>query len=103
MERTAIACIGTGLEKAIAYSEVWSISRFLSLWLITLENPMKRLYGHRGAVPNYPTCKYADLIQNFFMARTLSVRQIGFDGQFERVAHKEFFADGLGKLKVCVV
>ena len=59
-----------------------------------------RLYGHRGLVPNYPTCKYADLIQNFFLARTMSVRRIGFDGEFQRVAHKEFFADGLGQLKV---
>ena len=59
-----------------------------------------RLYGHRGVVPNHPTCKYADLIQNFFLARTMAVRRIGFDGEFQRVAHKEFFADGLGELKV---
>ena len=86
-----IACIGPGLAKIVRTTT------------FTVSKPQKRLYGHRGAVPNYPTCKYADLIQNFFMARTLSVRQIGFDGQFERVAHKEFFADGLGKLKVCEV
>jgi len=59
-----------------------------------------RLYGHRGVVPNHPTCKYADLIQNFFLARTMAVRRIGFDGEFQRVAHKEFFADGLGELKI---
>ena len=59
-----------------------------------------RLYGSRGSVPGYPTCKIADVIQNFFMTRTLSLRSVGFDGQFARVAHKEFFTDGIGKLKV---
>ena len=34
------------------------------------------------------------------MARTLSLRSVGFDGAFARVAHKEFFTDGLGKVKV---
>lgn len=59
-----------------------------------------RLYGSRGAVPEYPTCKLADVIQNFYLARTLSLRSVGFDGTFERIAHKEFFTDGIGKLKI---
>lgn len=59
-----------------------------------------RLYGSRGTVPEYPTCKLADVIQNFYLARTLSLRSVGFDGNFERIAHKEFFTDGIGKLKI---
>ena len=34
------------------------------------------------------------------MARTLSLRQVGFDGLFRRISHKEFFLDGLGRLKI---
>ena len=59
-----------------------------------------RTYGHRGEVPGYPTCVLADVIQNFYMARTLSLRAVGFDGLFKRISHKEFFLDGLGRLKI---
>merc|ERR1712050_297644 len=34
------------------------------------------------------------------MARTLSLRRVGFDGLFKRISHKEFFLDGLGRLKI---
>jgi len=59
-----------------------------------------RKYGHWGALAGYPTCVLADVIQNFYMARTLSLRAVAFDGLFKRVSHKEFFLDGLGRLKI---
>ena len=37
---------------------------------------------------------------NFWMARTLSIRRIGFDNEFTRFAHKEIFVDGRGKLAI---
>ena len=43
-------------------------------------------------------CKAVDLSLNFYMARTLKTREIGFDNLFKRFAHKEFFIDGMGRL-----
>ena len=59
-----------------------------------------RTYGSRGKIDNFPTCVIADVIQNFYMARTLAVRAVGFDGLFRRISHKEFFLDAVGTLKI---
>ena len=50
-----------------------------------------RTYGHRGEVPGYPNCVLADVIQNFYMARTLSLRRIGFDGLFKLSLKLRFY------------
>ena len=62
-----------------------------------------RIPGTYGEVdnPEYSKeCSVTDVVQNFYMARTLSIRKIGFDNFFKRFAHKEFFIDGKGKLMV---
>ncbi|CBY31426.1 unnamed protein product [Oikopleura dioica] len=59
-----------------------------------------RTFGSYGVLDAFPTCKVADVIQNFYMARTLSIRAIGFDGIFQRISHKEFFLDALGRVKI---
>ncbi|XP_077984568.1 beta-1,4 N-acetylgalactosaminyltransferase 2-like [Glandiceps talaboti] len=61
------------------------------------------VYGKAGVhrkLRNYPQCHVTNIVLNFFMAKTLSVRNIGFDPQFERVGHWEFFLDGYGYLRV---
>ncbi|XP_077986115.1 beta-1,4 N-acetylgalactosaminyltransferase 2-like [Glandiceps talaboti] len=45
-------------------------------------------------------CDGADVVDNFFMAKTQSVRQVGFDPAFDRVGHWEFFADAFGRLRI---
>ncbi|XP_070554724.1 beta-1,4 N-acetylgalactosaminyltransferase 1-like [Ptychodera flava] len=51
-------------------------------------------------VAEFPQCFWADATDNFFMARTSSVRKsIGFDPFFERVGHSEYFIDSLGQLQ----
>ena len=45
-------------------------------------------------------CRSADLAINFWMARTNTIRKIGFDNEMKRFAHKEFFVDGRGKMAV---
>ncbi|XP_077977466.1 beta-1,4 N-acetylgalactosaminyltransferase 1-like [Glandiceps talaboti] len=57
---------------------------------------------HYGPVDGFPQCHLADAVLNFFMAKTLSVREVGFDPTLERVGHFEFFWDGLGKLRVAI-
>ncbi|XP_002733029.1 beta-1,4 N-acetylgalactosaminyltransferase 1-like [Saccoglossus kowalevskii] len=48
----------------------------------------------------FPNCKLKDMVINFFMAKTEAVRKVGFDLTFERFAHREFFVDALGFLRI---
>ncbi|KAA8584775.1 hypothetical protein FQN60_003469, partial [Etheostoma spectabile] len=52
------------------------------------------------SLPGYPKCFLASGVVNFFLARTDAVQRVGFDPQLQRVAHSEFFMDGLGSLLV---
>ncbi|XP_023700256.1 beta-1,4 N-acetylgalactosaminyltransferase 1-like [Paramormyrops kingsleyae] len=56
--------------------------------------------GSYHVVPGFPKCVVTDSVVNFFLARTDKVQQVGFDPQLARIAHLEFFADGLGTLHV---
>ncbi|XP_017343502.1 beta-1,4 N-acetylgalactosaminyltransferase 1 isoform X1 [Ictalurus punctatus] len=56
--------------------------------------------GFYHALEGFPNCVVTDAVINFFMARTDKVRQVGFDPRLARVAHLEFFIDGLGVLHV---
>ncbi|XP_070552379.1 beta-1,4 N-acetylgalactosaminyltransferase 2-like [Ptychodera flava] len=62
---------------------------------------IRNLGSHR-TLKNYPRCYRSDIVINFFMAKTLSVKRIGFDPEYSRVGHTEFFIDGLGQLSVAI-
>ncbi|XP_059203530.1 beta-1,4 N-acetylgalactosaminyltransferase 2-like [Centropristis striata] len=53
-----------------------------------------------NSLPGYPQCFLANGVVNFFLARTDAVQKVGFDPKLKRVAHSEFFMDGLGSLLV---
>ncbi|XP_034007597.1 beta-1,4 N-acetylgalactosaminyltransferase 2-like [Trematomus bernacchii] len=56
--------------------------------------------GRYRSLPGYPECSLVSGVVNFFLARTDAVQRVGFDPQLKRVAHSEFFMDGLGSLMV---
>lgn len=56
--------------------------------------------GFHHRLAGFPGCVVTDGVVNFFLARTDKVRQVGFDPRLRRVAHLEFFIDGLGVLHV---
>ncbi|XP_005986228.1 beta-1,4 N-acetylgalactosaminyltransferase 1 [Latimeria chalumnae] len=56
--------------------------------------------GHYQTIEGFPNCVVTDGVVNFFMSRTDKARQVGFDPRLTRVAHLEFFVDGLGALHV---
>nr|XP_046272269.1 beta-1,4 N-acetylgalactosaminyltransferase 2-like [Scatophagus argus] len=56
--------------------------------------------GKFHSLPGYPKCSLANGVVNFFLARTDAVQKVGFDPKLQRVAHSEFFMDGLGSLMV---
>ncbi|XP_078287405.1 beta-1,4 N-acetylgalactosaminyltransferase 1-like isoform X2 [Rhinoraja longicauda] len=56
--------------------------------------------GHYHVLQGFPHCVVTDGVVNFFLARTDKVQRVGFDPRLTRVAHSEFFIDGLGVLHV---
>ncbi|KAM8845390.1 beta-1,4 N-acetylgalactosaminyltransferase 2-like isoform 2-T2 [Spinachia spinachia] len=60
----------------------------------------RKSQGKFNPLPGYPGCFRASGVVNFFLARTQSIRSVGFDPKLQRVAHSEFFMDGLGSLMV---
>ncbi|KAM6468793.1 beta-1,4 N-acetylgalactosaminyltransferase 1 isoform 2-T2 [Liasis olivaceus] len=56
--------------------------------------------GYHHVIEGFPDCVVTDGVINFFLARTEKVLQVGFDPRLNRVAHLEFFIDGLGILHV---
>ncbi|XP_072502237.1 beta-1,4 N-acetylgalactosaminyltransferase 2 isoform X2 [Notamacropus eugenii] len=56
--------------------------------------------GHFQALDGFPNCVVTSGVVNFFLAHTESLQKVGFDPRLQRVAHTEFFIDGLGSLRV---
>ncbi|KAK9407378.1 beta-C4 N-acetylgalactosaminyltransferase 1 [Crotalus adamanteus] len=56
--------------------------------------------GYHHVIEGFPDCVVTDGVINFFLARTEKVLQVGFDPHLNRVAHLEFFIDGLGILHI---
>ena len=54
------------------------------------------------SLPGYEKCQASDIILNFFIARTLTAGTIRMDGLFKQIAHREYFLDGIGKLRIAV-
>ncbi|XP_062386980.1 beta-1,4 N-acetylgalactosaminyltransferase 2-like [Sardina pilchardus] len=61
---------------------------------------LSRLSKFHKQLPGFKDCVLVDGVVNFFLARTDTVRSVGFDPKLRRVAHSEFFMDGLGRLLV---
>nr|XP_021501031.1 beta-1,4 N-acetylgalactosaminyltransferase 2-like isoform X1 [Meriones unguiculatus]XP_021501033.1 beta-1,4 N-acetylgalactosaminyltransferase 2-like [Meriones unguiculatus] len=57
-------------------------------------------WGAFRALDGFPGCTVASGVTNFFLAHTEQLRRVGFDPILQRVAHSEFFIDGLGSLLV---
>ncbi|XP_048470366.1 beta-1,4 N-acetylgalactosaminyltransferase 2-like [Rhincodon typus] len=55
--------------------------------------------GFHG-LDGFPNCVITSGVVNFFLARTSKILSVGFDPRLARVAHSEFFIDGLGRLLV---
>ncbi|XP_077985158.1 beta-1,4 N-acetylgalactosaminyltransferase 1-like [Glandiceps talaboti] len=56
--------------------------------------------SNHGRVEEFPNCHFLDMVANFWMAKTDSVRKVGFDLRYERIAHREFFMDAVGVLRI---
>ena len=58
-------------------------------------------YPHRMPLPQFEAdCHITDIVQNFFLARTLTAGTIRMDPQFKQRGHREWFLDAIGKLRI---
>uniref|UniRef100_A0A6I8N259 Beta-1,4-N-acetyl-galactosaminyltransferase 2 (SID blood group) n=1 Tax=Ornithorhynchus anatinus TaxID=9258 RepID=A0A6I8N259_ORNAN len=56
--------------------------------------------GSFHPLPGFPSCGVTSGVVNFFLAHTHKLLSVGFGPKLQRVAHSEFFIDGLGSLLV---
>uniref|UniRef100_A0A8B9YH15 Beta-1,4-N-acetyl-galactosaminyltransferase 2 (SID blood group) n=1 Tax=Bos mutus grunniens TaxID=30521 RepID=A0A8B9YH15_BOSMU len=61
---------------------------------------LHRRTGSFGPLDGFPNCVVTSGVVNFFLAHTERLQRVGFDPRLQRVAHSEFFIDGLGSLLV---
>ncbi|XP_041579848.1 beta-1,4 N-acetylgalactosaminyltransferase 2 isoform X4 [Vulpes lagopus] len=61
---------------------------------------LHRRPGFFRPLDDFPNCVVTSGVVNFFLAHTERLQRVGFDPRLQRVAHSEFFIDGLGSLLV---
>uniref|UniRef100_A0A8C6RCH9 Beta-1,4-N-acetyl-galactosaminyl transferase 2 n=1 Tax=Nannospalax galili TaxID=1026970 RepID=A0A8C6RCH9_NANGA len=61
---------------------------------------LHRRSGSFQPLDGFPRCTLTSGVVNFFLAHTDRLQRVGFDPRLQRVAHSEFFIDGLGTLLV---
>uniref|UniRef100_A0A4X1U099 Glycosyltransferase 2-like domain-containing protein n=1 Tax=Sus scrofa TaxID=9823 RepID=A0A4X1U099_PIG len=61
---------------------------------------LHRQSGFFRPVDGFPGCVVTSGVVNFFLAHTERLQRVGFDPRLQRVAHSQFFIDGLGSLLV---
>ncbi|KAM9800454.1 beta-1,4 N-acetylgalactosaminyltransferase 1 [Syngnathus typhle] len=99
LERTTLDLVGGAVREATGYSTTYR----QTISVEPGEEDGDCLHLRRGfhhIIQGFPNCVVTDGVVNFFLARTDKVQQVGFDPRLNRVAHLEFFIDGLGSLHV---
>ncbi|MCJ8729145.1 hypothetical protein PDJAM_G00102620 [Pangasius djambal] len=99
LEKTTLDLVGGAVHEATGYTSTYR----QTISIEAGEEDGDCLHMRRGfhhIIQGFPNCVVTDGVINFFLARTDKVRQVGFDPRLARVAHLEFFIDGLGSLHV---
>ncbi|XP_067316106.1 beta-1,4 N-acetylgalactosaminyltransferase 1 [Pseudorasbora parva] len=99
LEKTTLDLVGGAVREATGYTATYR----QTISIEAGEEDGDCLHMRRGfhhIIQGFPHCVVTDGVINFFLARTDKVQQVGFDPRLARVAHLEFFIDGLGSLHV---
>ncbi|MEE6509752.1 hypothetical protein FKM82_027704 [Ascaphus truei] len=99
LEKTTLDLVGGAVREITGYSTTFRQKINILPGGKEGDCLMTRLGYHHG-IEGFPNCVVTDGVVNFFLARTEKVLQVGFDPRLSRVAHLEFFIDGLGVLHV---
>ncbi|KAK2111726.1 Beta-1,4 N-acetylgalactosaminyltransferase 2 [Saguinus oedipus] len=92
---------GVGLMQEVGGSVLGNVFQF-KLLLEQSENGacLHKRTGFFQPLDGFPSCVVTSGVVNFFLAHTERLQRVGFDPRLQRVAHSEFFIDGLGTLLV---
>nr|XP_057911243.1 beta-1,4 N-acetylgalactosaminyltransferase 1 isoform X2 [Doryrhamphus excisus] len=99
LERTTLDLVGGAVREVTGYTSSYRHTMSIE----SGEEDGDCLHIRRGfyhGIQGFPNCVVTDGVINFFLARTDKLQQVGFDPQLNRVAHLEFFIEGLGSLHV---
>ncbi|KAJ8369913.1 hypothetical protein SKAU_G00099410 [Synaphobranchus kaupii] len=99
LERTTLDLVGGAVREVTGYTATYR-QTILKEQGGTEGDCLRIRMGYHHIIEGFPNCVVCDGVINFFLARTEKVLQVGFDPQLARVAHLEFFIDGLGSLHV---
>lgn len=96
---TGYDVIGGGV--GMAGESGWARKRNLNIAYGADGNCYARQLGKVIPLPGYEKdCHVADIISNFFIARTITAGTVRMDPMFNQIAHREFFLDAIGKLRI---
>ncbi|XP_069892668.1 beta-1,4 N-acetylgalactosaminyltransferase 1 [Dipodomys merriami] len=100
LERTPLDLVGGAVREISGFATTYRQLLSVEPGAPGLGNCFRQKRGFHHELVGFPGCVVTDGVVNFFLARTDKVREVGFDPRFSRVAHLEFFLDGLGSLRV---
>uniref|UniRef100_A0A5F9DGK7 Beta-1,4-N-acetyl-galactosaminyltransferase 1 n=1 Tax=Oryctolagus cuniculus TaxID=9986 RepID=A0A5F9DGK7_RABIT len=100
LERTPLDLVGGAVREISGFATTYRQLLSVEPGSPGLGNCLRQRRGFHHELVGFPGCVVTDGVVNFFLARTDKVREVGFDPRFSRVAHLEFFLDGLGSLRV---
>uniref|UniRef100_UPI00358DF8B7 beta-1,4 N-acetylgalactosaminyltransferase 1-like n=1 Tax=Myxine glutinosa TaxID=7769 RepID=UPI00358DF8B7 len=99
LEENTLDMVGGAVREATGFSRTYRHKLTISQ-----ENEdgycLQRQGGYYHELAGFPGCVITDGVINFFLGRTERIRNVGFDPRHKRVAHTEFFIDGVGHLRV---
>ncbi|KAH1176501.1 hypothetical protein KIL84_021235 [Mauremys mutica] len=99
LEKTSLDLVGGGVREITGVTTTYR--QKISVQLGGEEGDcLQTRQGYHHLLEGFPGCVVTDGVVNFFLARTAKVLEVGFDPRLSRVAHLEFFIDGLGVLHV---
>uniref|UniRef100_A0A8D2J031 Beta-1,4-N-acetyl-galactosaminyltransferase 1 n=1 Tax=Varanus komodoensis TaxID=61221 RepID=A0A8D2J031_VARKO len=99
LEKTSLDLVGGAVREITGYTNTYR--QRISVQPGGEDGDCLRIHqGYHHIIEGFPDCVVTDGVINFFLARTEKVLQVGFDPRLNRVAHLEFFIDGLGLLHV---
>uniref|UniRef100_A0A8C6QSB4 Beta-1,4 N-acetylgalactosaminyltransferase n=1 Tax=Nannospalax galili TaxID=1026970 RepID=A0A8C6QSB4_NANGA len=100
LERTQLDLVGGAVREITGFATTYRQLLSVEPGAPGLGNCLRQKRGFHHELVGFPSCVVTDGVVNFFLARTDKVREVGFDPRLSRVAHLEFFLDGLGSLRV---
>ncbi|KAM5181993.1 beta-1,4 N-acetylgalactosaminyltransferase 1 [Mantella aurantiaca] len=99
LEKTSLDVVGGAVREITGYSTTYR--QKINIQPGGKEGDCLRTnQGYHHVIEGFPNCVVADGVVNFFLGRTEKMLKVGFDPRLSRVAHLEFFIDGLRELHV---